>query len=90
MPIHDFNVSDLQIWTADGIPVHLGNLANVQTFDDTDVPNEHTITWNNTCEATITGTITYMSKQFKNLLMYGWAAKGPVRKRVLQKLWKRI
>ena len=89
MPIHDF-LSDLQIWTTDGIPIHLGDLVDVQTFDDTDAPNEQTITWNNTREATITGATIYMSKRFKNLLLYGWAAKGPVRKRVLKKLREKV
>lgn len=83
----EFGLGDLQIWTMDGVPVRLCNLADVQTFDDEDleytpsqlIPRDLSFT----CQ--ISG---YSFRRAMQQLSYGWYAKGPIRKRVLQRLWK--
>ena len=89
MPTHDFNLSNLQLWTVDGIPLRLCNLGDVQTFDDTDTQCD-SVTWSNIRSMDdFTFTIAGVTRKLRNLLAYGWKAKGPVRKRVLMKLRKR-
>lgn len=85
----DFDFGSLQIWTADGIPIHLCNLADVQTLDDGDMEyTEPRITLSRDTYFTATFDGGFGFRISMKQLAYGWRAKGPIRKRVLQRLWK--
>lgn len=88
MPI-SFDLSNMQIWTLDGIPITIGQFSDVVT-ESTDGEAEMTYTTlSDMNEYTTTCTMDYINRKQLNRLAYGWRAKCPVRKRALMKLWQR-
>ena len=93
----EFDISNLQLWTVDGTPVNLGSFEHVETFTDDDASDvsENTITFSNSSEMTFTATCLNPIgfNKMMTRLMYGWRAKGPIRKRVIKRLaceWYKI
>ena len=88
MPV-SFDLSNMQIWTLDGIPITIGQFSDVVT-ESTDGEAEMTYaTLRDTNEYTATYTVDYINHKLLNRLAYGWRAKGPVRKRQIMKLWQK-
>lgn len=81
----EFPLDDLQIYV-DGVP--LGDL--VMELDDTDLNDSGEVWDRMRDDMTITGTMITPHGFDKIIarIAYGWRAKGPIRKRVLRRLWK--
>lgn len=85
MPVR-YDFRDAKFCTMDGMPIEIGNLTDATTEPEPGVevgltyantPKEYTVT------VTMDNATTFRRKIMR--LAYGWQAKGPIRKRVLQK-----
>lgn len=85
-----FEISDMVMYSVDGTPFRLGNIKDVTTFDPGDPEGDQVaITFAQPKEYTATMTIHGNIRRILNKILYGWKASGPVRKRVLERQWRR-
>lgn len=78
-------VESLNIWTHDGKPITLGSFNGVVTEDYEREHDEETIKLHEISDFSATFTLENTYSAMKSLvrLSYGWKARGPIRKRVL-------
>lgn len=84
-----FEISDMVMYSVDDTPVRLCNLKDVTTFDPGDPEGGRVAFTIQPREYTATMTIHGNIRRIRNKIMYGWRASGPIRKRVLERLWRR-
>lgn len=85
-----FEISDMVMYSVDGTPFRIGALKDVTTFDPGDPEGDQVaFTFAKPKEYTATMTIHGNIRKMLNKIMYGWRASGPIRKRVLERLWRR-
>ena len=84
-----FGISDMVVYSVDGTPFRLGSFTEVTTGVDYGDPAGDRVAFTiQPREYTATMTIHNTGKVI-NKIMYGWRASGPIRKRVLEWLWRR-
>lgn len=88
MPVN-YDFSDVKFWMIDGTPFEIGNFTDITTepepgvevgFTYASTPKEYTVT------VTMNNAVAFKRQMMR--LAYGWKARGPIRKRVIQRLWK--
>lgn len=89
MPVR-YDFRDAKFWTMDGTPIEFGTFTDITTEPDpgaevgftyANTPKEYTVT------VTMDNAVGFLRQMMR--LAYGWKACGPIRKRVIQRLWKR-
>ena len=85
-----FDISDMVMYSVDGTPFRVGSLSEVTTFDPGD-PNGDQTVFTIAQPKEYTATVHYQRniRKVLNKIMYGWKTSGPIRKRVLDRLWRR-
>ena len=86
-----FDISDMVMYSVDGTPFRLGSFKDITTsIDEGDPAGGQTVfTIAQPKEYTATVHYPHNIRKVLNKIMYGWKAKGPIRKRVMERLWRR-
>lgn len=81
------SIDNVGFYTKDGELVT--RLENVETFDPT---NEEMCLTTNSWDYSVSAVFDFNRSMMRLLykITYGWKAKGPIRKRVLHKLWREV
>lgn len=81
------SLSDGMMFTEDGEMVHVQDIWDATITEGPELTQENAIDfWTGEWSGTVVLTGSLLRKMIR--LVYGWRAKGPIRKRALQKLWR--